>query len=747
MNSWVTQLPERVTVRQESIDLPEPFEQFAARFSHRPGTVVLLSGTDLDCSRYHFLGIDPWLQIKMIHGHLEIDCGGICRVIEDDPFVCLKLLLERYHFTRSALDALPFSAGLMGYLAYDLKDVIEDLPRTCVDTGLPDMYLVAPSIILVQDRKTGKTTLSVCVPGQKDAQDSAVSRMSIQKVKQYLLAQPRPETHASPFNMDAGGWVSGIEKKQYLNAVAKIIQYLQAGDIYQANLAQRFETKFSGDPYALFLSLFQRNPAPFFSFVQAGDHQIVSTSPERFLLQQENRVETRPIKGTIARGATPAQDKENSRILSASIKDDAELTMIVDLMRNDLSRVTVPDSVKVKEHKRLEPYDNVFHLVSVVQGELAPGHTGVDLLKAAFPGGSITGCPKIRAMEIIDELEPVKRHVYTGSIGYISFHDTMDLSIAIRTATIHDHRLFFSVGGGIVYDSDPEKEFQETLDKGKTIMNTLIRKDRTGQLSGPKAWVRGKLVDQDQVMVPASIPGFQYGAGVFETICVTHGRPMRLAAHIQRMNHSWETLFKTPPPDITWDRVAAYLIRENLLDTQDAALKIILAFPGFSAAFVRPYRHRLAVLGKTGLDLVTYPCPRHTFLAGHKTLNYLFYDQAGQYARENGGDEALILNADQTVSETNTCNIMILQDRRILVPASDHVLPGITSGAAIRALEQQGYAVEHKPFFVRDLASCANVVLTNALMGAVPVNHVNGVPVVQEPGVCDMINHALAQAL
>jgi para-aminobenzoate synthetase component I len=743
MNSWVTQLPEGVTVHREAIDLPEPFAQFAARFSHRPGTVVLLSGTDLDCSRYHFLGIDPWLQIKMIHGHLEIHCQGNCRVIEDDPFACLDALLKRYHFTRNASDALPFSAGLMGYLAYDLKDVIEKLPRTCVDTGLPDMYLVAPSIILVQDRKSGKTTLSV--PVQKGADDDVFSRMSIQEVKQYLLAQPKPEAQSSTFNMDAGGWVSGIEKKQYLNAVAKIIQYLQAGDIYQANLAQRFETKFSGDPYALFLCLFQRNPAPFFSFVQAGDHQIVSTSPERFLLQQGHLVETRPIKGTIARGATEAQDMENSEKLSSSIKDDAELTMIVDLMRNDLSRVTVHDSVRVTEHKRLEPYDNVFHLVSVVQGELLPGKTGVDLLKAAFPGGSITGCPKIRAMEIIDELEAVKRHVYTGSIGYISFHDTMDLSIAIRTATIHGHQLHFSVGGGIVYDSDPEKEFQETLDKGKTIMNTLTRKDRPRQSSVPKAWVSGKLVNQDQVMVPAHIPGFQYGAGVFETIRVTHGHPLRLAAHIQRMNHSWETLFKTPPPDITWDRVAALLIKENHLETRDAALKIILAMPGFSAAFVRPYRHRLAVLGKTGLDLVTFPFPRHTFLAGHKTLNYLFYDQACQYARENGGDEALILNSDQTVSETNTCNIMILQDRRILVPASDHVLPGITSDAAIRAMEQQGYVIEHRPFFVRDLASCAQVVLTNALMGAVPVNHVDGIPIVQKPGVCDMINRTLAQ--
>ncbi len=745
MNSWVTQLPDMVTVHRDFIDLPEPFEQFAARFSHRPGTVVLLSGTDLDCSRYHFLGIDPWLQIKMIHGRLEIDCRGSRRIIHDDPFVCLKSLLDRYHYAGNASDALPFSAGLMGYLAYDLKDVIEDLPRTCVDTGLPDMYLVAPSIILVQDRTSGKTTLSV--PVLKDAENMDSSRMSVQQVKQYLLAQPRPEAASSTFCMESRKWVSGFEKKQYLAAVTKIIQYLQAGDIYQANLAQRFETGFSGDPYALFLSLFQRNPAPFFSFVQAGDHQIVSTSPERFLQQRANHVETRPIKGTIARGTTVAQDMENRETLSSSTKDDAELTMIVDLMRNDLSRVTVPDSVKVVEHKRLEPYDNVFHLVSVVQGELAPGLTGVDLLKAAFPGGSITGCPKIRAMEIIDELEPVKRHVYTGSVGYISFHDTMDLSIAIRTATIHDHRLFFSVGGGIVYDSDPKKEFQETLDKGKTIMNTLIRKDRSRVVPCLKAWANGKLVDQDQVMVPARIPGFQYGAGVFETILVTRGRPVRLAAHIQRMNHSWKTLFKTPPPDITWDRVAALLIRENDLESRDAALKIILALPGFAAVFVRPYRHRLAVLGKTGLDLVTYPYPRQTFLAGHKTLNYLYYDQAGHYARENKGDEALILNPDQTVSETNTCNILVPGDRRVLVPVSDHVLPGVTSAAAIRALERQGYVIEHKPLFVRDLASCANVMLTNALMGAVPVNHVDGISMVREPGVCEKINQALAQEL
>ncbi|MEX1314206.1 MAG: anthranilate synthase component I family protein, partial [Desulfotignum sp.] len=444
MNSWVRQLPELVGVRQESIDLPDAFEQFAARFSRQPGTVVLLSGTDLDCSRYHLLGIDPWLQIRMSGRQLDITCRGSRYTIDDDPFVCLKSLLDHFHLPLNTSKFSPFSAGFMGYLAYDLKDVIEELPRTCVDTGLPDMYLVAPSVILVQDRLSGETSLFV--PELKNAGDVLSTRMPLGRLKRFLLEQTRDMGGSGEFSMDAGGWVSGFEKKQYLDAVAKIIQYLTAGDIYQANLAQRFETGFAGNPYALFLSLFQQNPAPFFAFVQAGDHQIVSTSPERFLLQQGHRVETRPIKGTIARGATPEQDRENRKTLALSIKDDAELTMIVDLMRNDLSRVTKHDSVRVTEHKRLEPYDNVFHLVSVVQGELLPDKTGVDLLKASFPGGSITGCPKIRAMEIIDELEPVKRHVYTGSIGYVSFHDTMDWSIAIRTATIHDHRIFFSVG-------------------------------------------------------------------------------------------------------------------------------------------------------------------------------------------------------------------------------------------------------------------------------------------------------------
>lgn len=737
MSQWVTQLPKVVSVWQEDIDLPEPLGQFAARFNHMPGTVMLLSGGNLDASRYHILGILPWLSIKAFGNKIAVTCRENTWTLNTDPFACLQTVLDHCHL-KDAENPGPLAAGLMGYFSYDLKDLIEDLPQTCVGTGLPDICVYAPSMILVQN--TISKNITLFIPLLENTASDVPPKTYINGLKHRLWENTRQPDSDTGFCIDDRGLVSGFEKNEYLAAVKKIIQYLAAGDIYQANLSQRFETGFSGNAYALFLALFQRNPAPFFAYIQAGDHQIVSTSPERFVRQMGRQVETRPIKGTIARGTTSEEDAKNGEMLSASTKDDAELTMIVDLMRNDLSKVTTHGSVKVVEHKRLEPYDNVFHLVSVVQGTLCPSSTGMDLLKACFPGGSITGCPKIRAMEIIDELEPVKRHVYTGAIGYISFHDTMDLSIAIRTATIRENRIFFSVGGGIVYDSDPEKEFQETLDKGQTIMETLTRGADGHCEKGPRAWVNGKIVYQDQAVVPADIPGFQYGAGVFETIRVEKAEPVRLAAHIQRMYRSWQALFGTDPPDITWSRVVDLLVRENGLETVTAAVKIIMAKPGFLAAFARPYHHRLTVLGKTGLDLVTYPYPRQTPLADHKTLNYLFYDQAGHYARDQGADEALILNPDQTVSETCTCNILIIRDRQVIVPTSPHALPGVTLSAAVSGLERQGYAAGYKSIHVHELASFPNIFATNALMGAVRVNQVDGKKICHEKGLCETVN-------
>jgi para-aminobenzoate synthetase component 1 len=264
----------------------------------------------------------------------------------------------------------------------------------------------------------------------------------------------------------------------YLAAVNKVRDYIRRGDVYQVNLSQRFHFPFTGNSFRFWKSMFDINPAPFYAYLNAGDHQVLSTSMERFLLRQGRYLETRPIKGTRRRGVTAQEDGELRDDLLNSPKDGAELSMIVDLMRNDLGRICRAETVRVAEHKRIETYANVHHLVSIVTGALRPEITPSDILRATFPGGSITGCPKIRAMEIIDELEPNCRHVYTGAIGYIGWHDNLDLNIAIRTAVVKDHACYFSVGGGVIYDSLEEDEYRETLHKGRTMFD-LIEKMRT----------------------------------------------------------------------------------------------------------------------------------------------------------------------------------------------------------------------------------------------------------------------------
>ena len=266
---------------------------------------------------------------------------------------------------------------------------------------------------------------------------------------------------------------SNFTREAYLQALSRIREYIAQGDVYQVNLTQRFSFPLSGEPYYLFQRLFGLNPAPFYAYLNCDDFQVLSTSMERFLYRRGDYLETRPIKGTRPRGATPAEDAALRRELADSPKDDAELSMIVDLLRNDLGKVCAPRSVAVQEHKRLEAYQNVYHLVSIVTGKVRPGVNHVDILRATFPGGSITGCPKIRALEIIDELEPHVRHVYCGAIGYLGLHRNLDLNVAIRTAIVSRGQAHFAVGGGVVYDSREEDEFEETIHKGRTLFRVI----------------------------------------------------------------------------------------------------------------------------------------------------------------------------------------------------------------------------------------------------------------------------------
>jgi para-aminobenzoate synthetase component 1 len=270
------------------------------------------------------------------------------------------------------------------------------------------------------------------------------------------------------------GLRSSFTHAGYLDAVARVREYIFAGDIFQANLSQRFDAPLHEPPWSLYRRLRARNPAPFGAFLEFPEATVLSASPERFLsVSVDGHVETRPIKGTRPRGVGPEHDAALGLALTVSAKDRAENLMIVDLLRNDLSRVCAPGSVRVPELFALEHYATVHHLVSTVVGELAPGEDALSLLRAAFPGGSITGAPKVRAMEIIAELEPTERGVYCGAIGYWSLTGSLDCSIAIRTAIVHAGRVYFNAGGGIVTDSDPEQEYRETLDKARGMIDAL----------------------------------------------------------------------------------------------------------------------------------------------------------------------------------------------------------------------------------------------------------------------------------
>jgi para-aminobenzoate synthetase component 1 len=476
-----------------------------------PWSAVLLSGGDLDCSRHSLAAWDPMLVFSSKGHSIRLQAGHDEWTLDSDPLTCLDAIFEELR-PSYPLVVPPFCGGALGYFAYDLKNCIERLPQTAVDDrNLPDILLFFPKQLLIHDRMEG-TLHHLALEGRKqipltpplEKGDFGFSPFlkggqggfcfGVASAKEVALHAPNGSGNAAlhemrplpavttqdfgPANIKTGPLASNFTHTDYLAAVRRVRHYIREGDVYQVNLSQRFQFAFEGRPFALWEHLYALNPAPFYAFVQAGDHQVLSTSMERFLLRRGSTIETRPIKGTRKRGGTAKEDEELRRDLQTSPKDDAELSMIVDLLRNDLGRICRPRTVRVAEHKRLESYQNVHHLISIVTGELRDGLTHGEMLRATFPGGSITGCPKVRAMEIIDELEPHVRHVYTGAIGYLGWHGNADLNIAIRTALVHQENCYFSVGGGIVYDSDEEDEYQETLHKARTLFDLIERLEK-----------------------------------------------------------------------------------------------------------------------------------------------------------------------------------------------------------------------------------------------------------------------------
>ncbi|MFO7965103.1 MAG: aminodeoxychorismate synthase component I [Desulfobacterales bacterium] len=737
-----------IGLHTEPVVLREPFEDFAERFADLPGTVILLSGGDLDSARYHIMGVRPWLTFSAGPRNSRVYNTDVALAFEGNPLSALKRILNACMPATACIPQehrlVPIASGLMGYVSYDAKDFIEKLPRTCIDrSGLPSILLFAPSILVVHDKQEKTTRLFM-------PQTDRTTPNSFDENLDFFHRRKSCTRESDARRVFARGLTSNCKRENYLEAVGKVKEYIASGDVYQVNLSQRFEADVSGDPYVLFKTYYAMNPAPFYAYIHAGDHHVVSTSPERFILRRKNRIETRPIKGTRPRGRTPAEDQRLRSELFGSKKDDAELSMIVDLLRNDIGKVCTAGSVNVAAHKRIEAYQNVYHLVSVVEGKLDSAVDAVDIIRAVFPGGSITGCPKIRAMEIIDELETAVRHVYTGAIGYISFHETMDLSIAIRTAVIQNGKMVFSVGGGIVFDSDPEDEFEETLHKGRTLMTVLDAENPVPNRS-ETAWLNGALVGLDQACIPISEPGFQYGLGFFETIRAVCGKAQNLSSHIERFNAAWRRFLPGEPPDPTWSDIIRQVLFANHLENTTAAVKIIAAggarenppFTHTLAVTAKAYRHRLEGKKDPGIHLVTYPHRRHTPLADFKTLNYLFYFQAGKWADAQGGDEALILNCDGTVSETNTANLMVIEHCRVILPASPHVLPGTQQKIVCDFLSDRGYTIEHRAIVPEHLFSGDDVLVTNALIGAAPVLSVDRKKLAPPTDLWKDINHHL----
>ncbi|MFW6169881.1 MAG: aminodeoxychorismate synthase component I [Planctomycetota bacterium] len=715
----------------QEIVFQETFLECAARFASEPGTVILISGGDSDCEQYDILATRPWLTHRARHVDNVLRSGTRSERIQADPLDVTRSIISYYSVDPSE-SVLPVCGGLFGYLAYDLKDRIEELPRTAVDDlHLPHLCLFAPSLILVHDRLAGVTRLHVPVleSGGQDALERSLAYFD------RVMKRGRPNG-LQQRSRSRPQLQSNLSRAAYLEAVSRIQEYIKAGDVYQVNMSQQFSTDFCGDGFELFSRLFSANPAPFFAYVNAGDHEIISTSPERFLFQQGRYVETRPIKGTRPRGRTPAEDRALREELVSSVKDGAELSMIVDLLRNDLGKVCVPGTIRVAEHKKLEAYANVTHLVSRVVGQLDQGRDAVELIKAAFPGGSITGCPKIRSMEIIDELEASARHIYTGSIGYMSFHQTMDLSIAIRTATLINSKLHFSVGGGVVSDSNPEAEYEETLHKGQSFFEVIQEQaGETGQ--DRRIWHNGRLVPEDAARIPVRDLGFQYGYGLFETMRADRGCPYRLEKHVQRLRRGWETLTSVPFPELDWRAVVHAVLKANGLEMAQAAVKIMLSRgsrdkPPYDRNIVitaRPYTPPQSAALNQGVKLITYPRPRQTPLASHKTLNHLYYHLAGVWAREHNADQALILNPDHTVSETHAAGLLALNPDHVFVPESPHVLPSLMTESILSRLRSWGWIVETGPLQLEDLHLFEHLLVANSLLGAVSVIELDQQPV------------------
>ncbi|QGO23066.1 Para-aminobenzoate synthase component 1 [Piscirickettsia salmonis] len=450
-----------------------------SKIAHLDWPIWLDSCAPLSSGRFDILAANPYKKIINHHNQTySTDAtGNQIQVTTLDPFSFIKEHIQQVntHITIPENYHLPFCGGALGYFGYDLGRILETLPEHAEhELDLPDLAVGLYDWAIIIDHQNQSAYWVSPLQQKANSLDiyQQLSKSPIHDTTTNDNIKTAIPGHFTDFKLTRQ-FNSNLSFNDYKERFNKIQDYIHAGDCYQVNLTQRFVAPFTGHPLHAYLQLRQHNPAPFACYMDIGDNQILSCSPERFLKINHNIVETKPIKGTVPRGKTAAEDASYQEKLLNSEKDRAENIMIVDLMRNDLGRSCEIGSVITPKVCELESFKNVHHLVSTVRGTLAKQTHATDVLKLAFPGGSITGAPKIRAMEIIEELEPHRRSLHYGSIGYISYDGHMDTNITIRTLICHQNHAYCWAGGGIVADSQLEQEYQETFDKVTIIHETL----------------------------------------------------------------------------------------------------------------------------------------------------------------------------------------------------------------------------------------------------------------------------------
>jgi para-aminobenzoate synthetase component 1 len=488
------------------VHLLEPVDLSLALDRYRDAFPTSRGGFVLDGGDHTLLGAEPFLAFRAFRADHRLASGVLgarivieerganMRVEVDDPLDVLRALLREHAVDPAIFKARPFPllAGAVGYIGYETGQMLERLPSIeRPQLGMPDIALFFHDWILGRCRSTNETFLSVLGRGRTTAQartDAERTRdrvltvlASFEQTSRFLSDRPSrsfaaraPVPVTVPVLLSSSRASALVPRDAYLSKIASAKRHIDEGDAFEICLTHRLDAPFAGDPFALWQELRRTSPSPFAAFLDLPEAAIVSSSPERFLsLDAAGAVESRPIKGTRPRGTTPADDARLAADLAASTKDRAENAMIVDLVRNDLGRVCRFGSVEVPELYAVEPYATVHQLVSTVRGQLDDGRDAIDVIRACFPPGSMTGAPKIEAMAILEQLEPTERGVYSGALGWLDFSGPIDLSVVIRTVVVKDGRAHLHVGGAIVADSDPVAEHDETMHKARALLAAL----------------------------------------------------------------------------------------------------------------------------------------------------------------------------------------------------------------------------------------------------------------------------------